>query len=542
MQILLVDDQTEILLGMVQGIDWEDLGISRVFTASSAEDAKKILREEAVDILLTDIEMPKENGISLVRWVRAENLSTDCVFLTSHADFEYAQEALRLGSFDYILQPARYEAIADVIRRVIREREKSQKSKRIEEYKEYQEQPDDDVADRYLARILEEEDLEAGKRALDTILHVKDADHFSDPALYLALEQQISERDRQWEPALERATILNILEELVEEDNRRLMRLRIRDGYYLILVAGQRAGLDADVLSDKLHTYLQFEQDYLGFSSAIYVYGLLEAGENLREAIRSLEGLSVYNVMGLARVFLRDGMEVGSRGGGNRLGLFGTENWHDLLSVGDGSRIIQSVDSYLEHQKGIEHRNFWENAELLRHVHQNFVSAVLQVMTENGIDYDMFFDKDLTLAEMMRAYDTYEHILKVMREVIRRMEAFRKQQEGKKSPEDPVDQAIVYIREHLDERLTRESVAEHVHLNEDYLSRRFKEKTGYQVKEFINMEKMRLAKELLTGTNLSVSTITMRTGFQNFSHFSQAFRKQEGMSPTEYRAKHRGGM
>ena len=52
-----------------------------------------------VDILLCDIEMPGENGLGLLRWVREQEKEIECIFLTCHAKFAYAQEAIILGSF-----------------------------------------------------------------------------------------------------------------------------------------------------------------------------------------------------------------------------------------------------------------------------------------------------------------------------------------------------------------------------------------------------------------------------------------------------------
>ena len=85
--------------------------MTKVVPAYNAFEAKQILLTQRVDIMLCDIEMPVENGLALFRWVQEQGLDTECIFLTAHADFYYAKEAVRLGGFDYILQPARYEDI-----------------------------------------------------------------------------------------------------------------------------------------------------------------------------------------------------------------------------------------------------------------------------------------------------------------------------------------------------------------------------------------------------------------------------------------------
>ena len=61
MNLLLVDDQTSVLEGMLHGIDFASLGYSEVFTASNAADAIKICHTHAISVLVTDIEMPGQS-------------------------------------------------------------------------------------------------------------------------------------------------------------------------------------------------------------------------------------------------------------------------------------------------------------------------------------------------------------------------------------------------------------------------------------------------------------------------------------------------
>ncbi len=107
MRVLIVDDQLHVVNGIAAGIDWDKLGVTETLCAHSAFEARQIFSEHPVDVMLCDIEMPVESGISLYHWVKEQKFATECIFLTAHADFSYAREALRLESFDYILQPAR---------------------------------------------------------------------------------------------------------------------------------------------------------------------------------------------------------------------------------------------------------------------------------------------------------------------------------------------------------------------------------------------------------------------------------------------------
>lgn len=129
MEILLVDDQITVVNGLEKGISWESLGISKVHKAYNAVCAKEIIKNRNIDILLCDIEMPEENGLSLCRWIQQNGYDVVCVLLTAYADFNYAKEAVNLGIFDYILQPVRYEEIEKVLRKVRSQIEKKKKLK-----------------------------------------------------------------------------------------------------------------------------------------------------------------------------------------------------------------------------------------------------------------------------------------------------------------------------------------------------------------------------------------------------------------------------
>lgn len=119
MNLLIVDDEMVAIKGMMDGINWKACGIDgSIWTACSAERAMQILKAQQVDIMLCDIEMPGDSGIDLLSAVREENQEIACIFLTCHASFEYAREAISLGSSDYILKPAPYEVVEERLKKV----------------------------------------------------------------------------------------------------------------------------------------------------------------------------------------------------------------------------------------------------------------------------------------------------------------------------------------------------------------------------------------------------------------------------------------
>ncbi|NMO98050.1 response regulator transcription factor [Paenibacillus lemnae] len=100
--VLIVDDDKLVRKGLISYMPWESFGMKVVGEAANGERALQFLQENRVDLLMTDLAMPVMSGIELIRIVRKEYPNTAIAVLTLHQDFEYIQEALRLGAIDYI--------------------------------------------------------------------------------------------------------------------------------------------------------------------------------------------------------------------------------------------------------------------------------------------------------------------------------------------------------------------------------------------------------------------------------------------------------
>lgn len=115
--VLVVDDEIVAIRGIVKGIDWSSLPIANMFTALDAEEARDILTSNRIHVVVSDIDMPKENGIKLLNWVNEHSPRTVTIFLTGHADFVYAQQAVQLNCFEYLLKPIDHNLLkASVVR------------------------------------------------------------------------------------------------------------------------------------------------------------------------------------------------------------------------------------------------------------------------------------------------------------------------------------------------------------------------------------------------------------------------------------------
>ena len=116
MNILIVDDEVIVVNLLKKHIHWQSLGMNEVFTAYTAMDAREIVSGNKIDIIVCDIEMPQENGLFFLAWVRESFPDIVKIILTGYPDFKYAQDAINIGVVKYLLKPVGFEELSETVR------------------------------------------------------------------------------------------------------------------------------------------------------------------------------------------------------------------------------------------------------------------------------------------------------------------------------------------------------------------------------------------------------------------------------------------
>lgn len=129
--MLLVDDETIILEGLSQNINWQDLDIQEVFTADNSLNAQECLSSHRIDLVITDIQMPGENGLALGETILQKYPYTKVIILSGYQNFSYAQQAVQIKAFRYLLKPVRYEDLEKVVREALHELQHELQGKRL---------------------------------------------------------------------------------------------------------------------------------------------------------------------------------------------------------------------------------------------------------------------------------------------------------------------------------------------------------------------------------------------------------------------------
>jgi YesN/AraC family two-component response regulator len=111
LNILVVDDEDVIIKGLVNRIENMPFFSGRAIGAGSGEEALEIMEYYKPDLLITDIEMPGMNGLSLLSTVQQKNLCANCIILTAFENFNYARQAVHFHAAEYLLKPVDWDVL-----------------------------------------------------------------------------------------------------------------------------------------------------------------------------------------------------------------------------------------------------------------------------------------------------------------------------------------------------------------------------------------------------------------------------------------------
>ncbi len=115
MNILVVDDESIIVKGIINKIEQMEGFSGRVIGACSGEEALSIMDYYKPSLIITDIEMPDMNGLALLSIVQQRNLCTNCIILTAFENFNYARQAVHFHASEYLLKPVDWKVLEGYI-------------------------------------------------------------------------------------------------------------------------------------------------------------------------------------------------------------------------------------------------------------------------------------------------------------------------------------------------------------------------------------------------------------------------------------------
>lgn len=120
-KILIIDDEESIREGLRSIIDWESMNCNIVGEAEDGDIGIELVEKLKPDIVLTDIRMPGLDGLEFIARVKELKFNCKTIILTGYRSFDYAQEAVKLGAFRFLLKPSKKEELISTVKAAIAE-------------------------------------------------------------------------------------------------------------------------------------------------------------------------------------------------------------------------------------------------------------------------------------------------------------------------------------------------------------------------------------------------------------------------------------
>lgn len=527
-RIVIVDDESIFRKGLRKMIieldpEWEVVGEAR-----DGYEALQLVEELEPEAILTDIRMPRMDGIQLQQMMKERFPHVLCVVISGFDDFVYIQQSMRQGAKDYMMKPIEREELDKVLQML---KEKVQLSQAIPVSNPHRDEHRirQHVSEHLLTGLLKGSVNEADLELLRTIGIDFHQPFFTCMVVKLDKNSIGSERYNQADPSLFQLYIQQLVQEVLS---------RRTNGFCFIMSETEVAAL------------LNIEDSDQAMAA------VREIGETIRRQITSLSNMTVTIGIGQvakgfksisdayneAEIALLHRLIVGGDkvlvysdlGTDDRFkGELKTWSWEKLdLAMNEGKleQVAAAAHAFVS--------ELCHDAKTPETVHQQLCKLLIHYYEAAGrlrLTKQWLGMKDMkTVLFDICSISSREELMDACSQLLVRLAVCIA--ESTAQPEhDPIEKSIRYIEQHYSKALTLKEVADSVYLNAAYFSTLFKKQTGKSFVERLTEIRIFEAKRQMVQTDNKIATIAEHTGFTNIRHFNRVFRNETGMSPKEYR-------
>ena len=529
MNILIVDDEPYSVKALKERIDWDRLGLVadetiEVYTAYNAFQARDIILQKQIDIVVSDIEMPNESGIELIRWMRLQGYQAEVIIITCHAQFDYAKEAISLGVSEYSVKPIEFLGMEEQIKKLILTIKERKTARIKQELGSYWEENKSSIRNDFWSKLIsavteeEREDIfqEATKYGI-----VEQKNNFK-PVLIRVKRYQGNLEKWNYEKIM--LAVKNIAGDIFV-GNMNLSGV-ISVGEDIVVICNDSEELNP---LEKPEKFVETAKEILHLDVCCYL-GKECSYQEMHQEVSSLRVIADNDVVNICGVFREK--RIKSNEESELIGI--PKEFHDKLCLEKFTECWMMVHMWLSEKDFI---NKLTRADLIR-----CREAFLQVFYDYVLKRDVSTSFLLQDEHMRYLYDhaceSTTHLEEWVKFILGYLEELTYQVKKENSLSTQLVNIVrEYVDAHLDENLKREDIAEALHMNADYLARVYKRDTGESLIDYVSRRRIESAVLLLQTTNFSTTEIAEKTGFINGSHFSTVFKKLTGKSPRDFRKK-----
>lgn len=533
MNILIFDDDISTVQMLMSKIDWGRLGIDEIYPAYSINQAKEIFRlKPNIDIMLCDIEAPGGTGIDLLRWARENSLNTENIFLTNHAEFSYAKEAIQLGCVDYIIKLSPLSAIEDAVRKAINKVKLNNMLLQYKFYEEYWAENHSVVTEQFWKELLLRNSA-ADMSEMESMVMKRKVDVDLNEEYFITLISYTRNQDR--DDMLDDFSHLFVVKNFAMQ----IILDGINSGYiiyiekgtkkYLSLILGKSImeEIGTEKFKKNFNDFISFCNSNLGCNVNCYLGGYVRC-EKIGLLQKKLEDFDLDNVCSVNKVF-----DITEHGGSRKKKESAppeTAKWAQMLKEGKNSTLFISVKNYIEEIA----RTSDIDASFMNAFQKDFLQMVFSVLEQEHIQAHKLFSDEKSNLLFIHAVNSVYDMLKWVDYTLNKTSDCINEARKLETVTDKIKE---YIELNFNKDISRNDIANKFFLNPDYLSRIFNKETGLSIPEYQARLRVNKAKELLK-MGMSISETAALVGYDNFSYFSTVYKKIEGITPAEFRKKY----
>ncbi|WP_409342888.1 response regulator [Paenibacillus sp. MBLB4367] len=536
-KIMVVDDEAIVREGIKERISWAEHGFKLTGDYANGREALEAIERDKPDIVLSDICMPQMDGLELTRHIQGRYPFIKVIILTGHDDFDYAQQALRLKAYDFILKPITANELRTLLDKL--KLELDEETHNREDLTRLQLQLNESLP------LLKERFLE---RLVTTALPEEEIrerlSYFRLPALApggcLALVVDIDDFGMR-QPASTDTDIemlrfagFNILQEVLREmlGEDGGIAFRTREERMVIVLAGRTDDAlyeTAYALAEEVRHSIE---KYLRFTVTAGVGRAAAGPEQLPQSYRSAVAALDYRfLLGKNRVISildMEGKHTAQPGAGTE--------WSRKLSSGIKTGTLQDVHALIGQLLAELKTSMLPLEACYLHIQKAVVALMNTIQELGGNELAFFTEHGIALTDIYR-FKTLDELEGWLKDVCGKAVRYMSEQRSDYTKLQLL-QATAYIGEHYkDEELSLQQLCRHVGMSASYFCAVFKQHTGETFVEYVTRTRMLKAKELLQHTPLKSYEIAAQVGYADPNYFSVLFKKHCGASPTEYRDK-----
>ncbi len=529
LKILLVDDEPIVHLTIKSLGDWKSYGFEITHQSPNGADALETFRlKRNFDIIITDISMPKMNGIELIKNIREVDENIPIIVLSAYNDYQFVREAFKLGVHDYILKSdlafdsllKLLEKAAKIISDIHRSNIESISKNKYLRYKLLEDMINGNIPEDVDDKVKTYNICIAPVNVAVTVFLVDNYKLFEEKQDNAVLEK-IS------------TSISNIfIQKILEYKLGEFVQLSKYKYAFIVSFEREKSMLKTNQNLNSFVSNIKYTlSELLNISVTVGISNIQNGYGSIPALFKQAEDATELKLIyGKGKIIRYQDIQN-----------FSSDNGSNIY--GKGKALLKALESEDESSVKEELRKFTDSIIRLNisDTHQIYnlyielIYIIFSYLNEKDIRIEDIFGKEVNFYEKIYKFETISEISNFMENVLSFIVSEIK--EKNRGLSKKLKKAMDYIKSNFNEDISLTLVSKHLQVSEAYLSRLFKKETGENFINYLTDLRVEKAKDMLKSTDLTINEISQLVGYYNQEHFSRVFKKYEGCSPNRYRNK-----